>query len=339
LLTGTASHVDETAHGIRASRVNLLGERPMTLLSLIKLMHLAGLIMGFGGAILADVLILRGAILRPIDQKTIQSVKSLSHIVFFGLAVLWLSGIILVGIRVSADPNVWMNQKIWAKVIIVCILTINGILVHNIALGRLAARQSQKLFSISRPYELVGLSLVAAVSSVSWFVPFVLGVATEFNFTVKAVGILAVYMLLTMLGWAAFLTIAYLSAEKATVRKSTARNSYLKTTNVHDLSQYQMARGLVATKIHSELDYFKQQMKDHEARWTSFRNDIQKSVANLDESLDDLKVFDNSRLTEIGIAEPKYAQRKSPFVGQHTDDFKSGYAESNQISFRALARA
>lgn len=262
----------------------------MTLLSLIKLVHLLGLIMGFGGAILADVLILRGAILSPIEKKTVHAVRGLSHLVFAGLALLWLSGIILVGIRVSADPNVWMNQKIWAKVIIVSILTVNGIFVHNIALGRLAARQSQKLFSVNRPYELAGLSLVAAISSVSWIVPFVLGVATEFNFTVRAVGILAVYSVLVVVGWATFFAIAYMSARIGKAQKPPARHIRSKLPNDCQPSLYRIMPENISMQFRSELDYFKQRMRDHEAQWTEFRNDLKQSVANFDQSIDDLNV-------------------------------------------------
>jgi hypothetical protein len=276
----------------------------MTLLSLIKLVHLLGLIMGFGGAILADILILRGAILNPIENKTIQAVRSLSHIVFIGLALLWLSGIILVGIRVSADPNVWMNQKIWAKVIIVSILTVNGIFVHNIALRRLVTRHSQKMFSISRPYELAGLSLVAAISSVSWIVPFVLGVATEFNFTVRAVGILAVYTILILAGWATFFAIAYMSARIDRVQKLRARQGGSQLHNGYQQSHYRVIPESLSLQFRSELDYFKQRIRDHDAQWAEFRNDLKQSVANFDQSIDDMNVpAAEPDWREIGIHE------------------------------------
>jgi hypothetical protein len=286
LLTGAATQVDRKTLHVSGA------ERFMTLLSLVKLIHLLGLIMGFGGAILADMLILKGAILNPIEHKTIVMVRSLSHIVFVGLGVLWISGILLVSIRVSADPNVWMNQKIWAKVIIVSILTINGILVHNIALGRLEKRLAQKLFSTSRPYELAGLSLIAAVSSVSWIVPFVLGVATEFNFTVRALGILIVYAMMVVIGWAAFFTIAYLSANRSRTNDARFRQAGTKPERVRNASRIQAAAGLVPSQLLSDLQLFKQEMRDHEVRWAEFQNEINQSVANFDQSLgtlDDLQ--------------------------------------------------
>ena len=279
--------------------------------------------MGFGGAILADALILRGAILNPIEKKTIIAVKNLSYIVFFGLALLWLSGAILVGIRVTADPNVWMNQKIWAKVIIVAILTVNGIAVHNIALGRLEGRESQKLFSANRPYEMLGLSLIAAISSVSWLVPFVLGVATEFNFTVKAVVILSIYSLLVALGWVAFLSIAYLFREKHPSPLN--RPVRLRNNNVPVMARprTQQMQNFVAEQFRSEVEFLKKTLQSHEDRWIEFQVDIQQSVANFEQSLSGITApVDPPRWREIQMQSSHIEHRFSGAVFQPHASFR-----------------
>ena len=180
----------------------------MSILTTLKLIHLVGLMMGFGGAILADMLILRRAILAPIEKHTIESVQHLSHIVLAGLGLLWVSGAALVYVRYSADPAFLMNEKVWAKVAIVAILTINGFAVHNIALSYLKSRTGRQMFSPDLPRHMIGLTFVAAVSSVSWLVPFVLGVAAEYNFTVPAVLILGVYASMVLGAWVAFYGLA-----------------------------------------------------------------------------------------------------------------------------------
>ncbi len=180
----------------------------MTLLTVLKLLHLAGLMMGFGGAILADMLILRRAILSPIKQETVETVHHLSKIVFGGLALLWISGASLIYLRYSLNPDVLMNQKIWAKVTIVSILTINVFAVHKIALAHLQSRIGKQLFDPRQKREMIGLTFVAAVSSVSWGVPFVLGVASEFNFTVPAISILSIYIGLIGAAWLASYSLA-----------------------------------------------------------------------------------------------------------------------------------
>lgn len=180
----------------------------MTLLSMVKLVHLLGLIMGFGGAILADLMILRFAILKPVERQIVNNARVLSHIVFAGLGLLWLSGAALVYIRYSADANVLNNQKIWAKVIIVSFLTVNGIAVHRFALSHLASRLGHQLFDVTKLSEMASLTMIAGISSVSWMLPFVLGVATEFNYKVPASQILGVYAALILVAWAAFYTLA-----------------------------------------------------------------------------------------------------------------------------------
>ena len=189
----------------------------MSLLSILKIMHLSGLVMGLGGAVLADFLILFQAVLRPVRQQTIELAHGLARIVFAGLGLLWISGAALVYIRFSADPHFIMNEKLWAKVIIVSILTINGIAVHRIALNHLARRSGAKLFDTGRPIEMAGLTLVAALSSVSWFVPFVLGVATELNFKVKVLEVLGVYAATVLATWCMVFAAARLASTRPVV--------------------------------------------------------------------------------------------------------------------------
>ena len=193
----------------------------MTLLSLIKILHLMGLIMGFGGAVLADLTILRNAILKPIRHQTVTTVRSLSHICFAGLGMLWVSGAALVYIRVSADPHMLMNEKLWAKIMIVIILSVNGIMVHRIALTRLVRREGRRLFTTDRQVEIARLTFIGAVSSVSWLLPFILGVATEFNFTVRAIEVLSFYLWLIVVAWTMmFLLVCAVSDEQSHGRSS-----------------------------------------------------------------------------------------------------------------------
>jgi hypothetical protein len=197
----------------------------MALLSIIKIMHLLGLVMGFGGAILTDIMILKNAILRPLDKQTVQTAHTLSRIVFAGLAILWVTGAVLVYLRVIEDPKVMMNQKIWAKVAIVAVLTINGIAVHKFALSHLHARIGKQLFDLNKLGEVAKLTFVAGVSSVSWIVPFVLGVAKEFNFTVPAVTILSIYSVLVLLAWASFFNLAFLVTRREKITSQTTAES------------------------------------------------------------------------------------------------------------------
>ena len=180
----------------------------MTLLTIMKMLHLVGLVMGFGGAVAADLLILRRAALTPIRAHTIRQAKILSHAVFAGLGLLWASGAALVWIRAAADPHFLLNEKLWAKVAIVIILTINGAAVHRFALGHVAQRVGLRLFDNLSANALAGLALIGAISSVSWFAPFLLGTAAELNFKVKMEDVLSVYAMAVVAAWLVIFTVA-----------------------------------------------------------------------------------------------------------------------------------
>jgi hypothetical protein len=173
----------------------------MSAITLFKLVHLLGLVGGFGAAALADFLVLRKAILKPIDRQLIVWLTYLSRIAIGGLVLLWFSGIALVAARYGESAAILANEKVWAKVIIVILLTVNGMLVHYLALKRVEARLGLRLFDGLLLSECAGLSLIASISSMSWVFPFVLGTASELNHKVSVGAVLGVYALLVMLVW------------------------------------------------------------------------------------------------------------------------------------------
>ena len=65
----------------------------MDILAIVKLAHLVGLVMGLGGAMLADYTTLTRGVLRPVSPYTVHQMELLSHIVAVGLGLLWISGI------------------------------------------------------------------------------------------------------------------------------------------------------------------------------------------------------------------------------------------------------
>jgi hypothetical protein len=71
-----------------------------------------------------------------------------------------------------------------------------------------ARRVGRRLFDAAPPLEAATLAMIAAVSSVSWFMPFVLGVASELNFKVPALELLAIYGAAIGMGWALLFILA-----------------------------------------------------------------------------------------------------------------------------------
>jgi hypothetical protein len=173
----------------------------MQLLTIIKIVHLLGLVMGLGGALLLDATILSRGIMRPISEYLLHQMKILSRIVSAGLAILWVSGFALIWMNWLVKPEYIENPKLWAKIAIVCVLTLNGILIHAKIMPYMQKRLGQRMFESEPNKQLLLFTLVASVSAISWFTPFILGKASELNFVVPATTILLAYVSAVLVTW------------------------------------------------------------------------------------------------------------------------------------------
>src|SRR5256885_3427912 len=109
----------------------------LTLHTLLAVLHLFGIVLGVGGATVADYLILRRAIFTPVSAGLVQVVSFISQVVTCGLVVLWVSSTALFLEIWQSTPAYSTNQKLWAKVAIVLILTVNAFVIHGGILPRL----------------------------------------------------------------------------------------------------------------------------------------------------------------------------------------------------------
>jgi uncharacterized membrane protein len=174
----------------------------LSFITILKIAHLMGVIMGLGGAFIADALILTKAVRQPIEKHFIQTIKFLSHIVFTGLVLLWVTGIALAYEKMIATPEFFGSMKFWAKVTIVCVLTLNGVVVHNIVLKYIEKQEDKKLFSSDTRRYMLPFALVAAVSSVSWFIPLIMGKAGEWTYTYSYSTFIIGYLTAVLFVWA-----------------------------------------------------------------------------------------------------------------------------------------
>lgn len=173
----------------------------LTVLTILRLIHLTGLIMGLGGAVLADYTIFSQGVIRPVSDYTITQTRFLSHIVSIGLCILWVSGFALIMVKLQLQPNFMQNPKVWAKIVVVVMLTINGILVHRYILPLVIRARGCRLFDGVTPRQIAGLTFLGSVSLVSWSLPFVLGKAAGLNFVTPMSLILATYVVLVLVVW------------------------------------------------------------------------------------------------------------------------------------------
>lgn len=170
--------------------------------SLLVLGHVLALALGLGSALLADWIVLRKLAFGTVSQKAAGQLIDLSHAVCAGLVLIWITGALLVADNALDAPASIMNQKLWAKLAVVSILTLNAALLHGIAMPMVKRRVGQPLFETAFARLPMVSTLLGAVSAVSWVFSAYLGIARELNGQANFMPILGSYLAALLLAWA-----------------------------------------------------------------------------------------------------------------------------------------
>lgn len=162
---------------------------PVRILTLLVGLHLIGLCFGLGGATMLDFWILRWMRRGSMPVEMERSFLFISKVVTMGIALLWISGFGFLGLYAIEAPEKLANPKIWAKVTVVAVLTVNGVLIHALVLPSVL-RDVRRPMLDGVSHLAAGIFLVSgAISGVSWYFAFALGLVRELNGTV-GVGVL-----------------------------------------------------------------------------------------------------------------------------------------------------
>ena len=143
-----------------------------------RAVHLLGLALGFGLAILADVSASR-AVIRPLSESDILLLKRLHHFVSLGLVLLWISGLVLFWLRTGFDPD-RVSPKLMTKVAVVSILTLNAMAIGRVGIPTLLRFQSWRFGDIPFP-ERAQLCALGTLSAACWIAALSLGVFGYFR--------------------------------------------------------------------------------------------------------------------------------------------------------------
>lgn len=144
-------------------------------------LHLLGLCFGLGGATMLDLWILRWLRRGSLPVEVGRTFHFISDTVAIGLVLLWLSGLGFLALYVMETPDKLENPKLWAKVLVVSVLTINGMIIHAFVLPEVLRDLSRPLlYGVSRSRVAVFL-VSGAVSGVSWYTAFAFGIFRELN--------------------------------------------------------------------------------------------------------------------------------------------------------------
>ncbi|MEM7621274.1 MAG: hypothetical protein AAF228_12610 [Pseudomonadota bacterium] len=170
--------------------------------TLLVIGHLFGLLLGLGGATLLYGYLAKNAF-KPIHPEVIETFHFIAIFVTLGLVLLWITGFGFLLEYSLFAPEKLQNQKIYAKLTIVTILTLNGLFVHSYVLNKII---SPGLILIRLPYKTkVHLALLATTSGVSWYFAFCLGVIKEYNNTVSYGALVLTYLVVLLFVFASVL--------------------------------------------------------------------------------------------------------------------------------------
>lgn len=182
--------------------------------TILVVAHLVGLALGAGAALTADIFILRNGLTTRIEQRVVDTAEFLGGIVALGLALLWISGLALMAEALLTKPQFYANEKFWAKLVIVTILTVNGVIIHNIVLPKLKSQMGRGLFDDTPAAERAVLCSAGAISGVSWMLPILLGSAKEWSNVASFADVMTLYFTLiaAVAATASFFAIRFLTA-------------------------------------------------------------------------------------------------------------------------------
>lgn len=145
-------------------------------------LHLVGLCLGLGGTFVLDALLLQWILWGRPSPGFAPVFKTLSHTVLIGLLLLWISGLGFLAVYALGDAAKLFNPKLHVKIAVVCVLSINGAVLHRWILPLVQSQASNGRF-LAGYSPLTGylVLLTGAISAMSWITAFLLGVLRELN--------------------------------------------------------------------------------------------------------------------------------------------------------------
>ena len=167
--------------------------------------HLISCCIALGLVIVSDLSMVRDLISGSApDRNKIRQMDMLQSIVVKALAALWVTGIAICALDASLKGG-WQyfaNPKLQAKILMVAILTVNGVVLHHSVLPWVKKAGSVLRLNFSRT---VFALLAGTISGVSWLYAALLGVGRPLSWKYSLLEIMAAYPLLLAGGFVGML--------------------------------------------------------------------------------------------------------------------------------------
>jgi len=168
--------------------------------------HLVSCCVAIGLVLTSDVAMVRDLLKRKaFTEHDTAHMESLQRSVVGALIALWVTGIAVIGIDyLDKGMDYFMNPKLHAKVIIVVLLSYNGILLHRLVLP--ALQKAGSLLNLGFSARMLAL-FCGSLSAVSWMYAAMLGVGRPLAWKYSLSELLMAYPVLIALGFLAMLVL------------------------------------------------------------------------------------------------------------------------------------
>lgn len=176
----------------------------------IVYVHLIACCVAIGLVFTSDITFVT-QLLKGDSRQDPEHLTVLQKTVSVALITLWITGIAIVLLdALLSDWSYFLNPKIQAKVVIVCLLTLNGMVLHHAVLP--ALKKAGALLDLAVSQRLLAI-FAGSVSAISWFYAAMLGIGRPLNWKYTLQELLAMYpvfilggclMMLLLTGWAGY---------------------------------------------------------------------------------------------------------------------------------------
>lgn len=164
----------------------------MTLYQIITLIHAIGAAIGVGAATASDTVFMASIRNRRITHDQFLLIVRSSHVVLGGLSLLVITGIILL----LLNPDLWGMAHFMAKMTVVILLMINGLVFHARVIPMLKG-----YLHTTMPKHIIAarqwlLAITGATSVVCWFSALIIALLGPLGFTYQAYMIVIVLLII-----------------------------------------------------------------------------------------------------------------------------------------------
>jgi hypothetical protein len=168
--------------------------------------HLVACCVAIGLVLTSDIAMVRDMLKRKaLTDHDHAHMESLQRSVVWALIALWVTGAAIIGIDyLDKGMQYFMNPKLQAKVIIVMMLTYNGILLHRLVLP--ALQKAGSLLKLGFSARMMAL-FCGSLSAVSWMYAAMLGVGRPLAWKYSLSELLMAYPALIVLGFVTMLVL------------------------------------------------------------------------------------------------------------------------------------